>query len=121
MSAGAGADRGTGALVVVFTPDAAAAGVLQRAVEQAGGLAVVVTTPDALVPASEGAAAAVVDLDADGVLAVLNSLEAPSIGFLEPASAQAVDAALAAGCVQVLPRSTCFRVLTEVLGPHLAR
>ena len=108
-------------LVVVFTPDVADAGALQRAVEQAGGLAVVVTTPEALLPASEGAAAAVVDLDADGVGAVLGSLEVPTLGFLERASAQAVDAALAAGCAQVVPRSAFFRALPEVLGAYLGR
>lgn len=108
-------------LVAVFVPDLADAGAIQRAIEQAGGRAVAVTAPAALPPASEGAAAVVVDLDAEGVLDVLSHIATPSIGFLEVAGADAVDAALTAGCHQVLPRSALFRSLSEVLSAYLDR
>jgi hypothetical protein len=62
-----------------------------------------------------------VDLDAGGVLEVLGQIESPSVGFLEVAGADAVDAALTAGCHQVLPRSALFRSLPEVLSAYLDR
>ncbi len=58
----------------------------------------------------------VVDLSRPGVLEVLGGLDAPrTIGFGSHVDRELLDAARAAGCQEVLPRSRFFAHLEELL------
>jgi hypothetical protein len=105
--------------VVVFVPDLMDRSKVQAAIEGAGAEAVVVRSADAVPAASVGAVAVIVDLGRPGVLEVLSQLEVPSVGFGRHDDTAALDAALAAGCDEVLPRSTFFRGLDRIVAAHV--
>ena len=105
--------------VVVFAPDLMDRSKIVAAAEAAGAQAVLVGLAGDLPSASEGADLVVVDLGRDGVLDVLGQVEAPTVGFGRHDDTAALDAALAAGCDQVLPRSTFFRGLDRIVAAHL--
>jgi DNA-binding NarL/FixJ family response regulator len=105
--------------VVVFVPDLMDRSKVQAAVEAEGGRVDVVSDPADLPAASEGADGVIVDLGRPGVLEVLGEVRAPSVGFGRHDDTAALDAALAAGCDQVLPRSTFFRGLDRIVAAHL--
>ena len=67
-----------------------------------------VSRPADLPAASEGAALVVVDLSRPGVLEVLPSIVAPTIGFGRHDDRERLAAATAAGCDRVLARSAFF-------------
>jgi hypothetical protein len=73
-----------------------------------------VATPAELVDAA--ADLVVVDLGRPGVLEVLASITAPTVGFGSHVDTALLEAARAAGCDQVLPRSQLFRTLPELLS-----
>ena len=105
--------------MVLFVPDLMDRSKVVAAVEGSGAQAVLVSTPDDLAAASDGAAAVVVDLGRPGVLDALGQVAAPTVGFGRHDDTDALDAALAAGCDQVLPRSTFFRGLERIVAAHL--
>ena len=105
--------------IVVFVPDLMDRSKVQAAVARAGAEAQVVATPGEISAASQGADAVVVDLGREGVLAALGTVEAPSVGFGRHDDTAALDAALAAGCDQVLPRSTFFRAIDRIVAAHV--
>lgn len=105
--------------IVAFVPDLMDKSKVQAAIEAAGAEAAMVRTPAELAAASEGAAAVIVDLGRPGVLEVLREVQAPSVGFGRHDDTAALDAALVAGCDQVLPRSTFFRGLDRIVAAHL--
>jgi hypothetical protein len=106
--------------VVVFVPDLMDRSKVQAAIERAGAEADVVGAAGGLAEAAVGAVAVIVDLGRDGVLAVLGEVTAPTVGFGRHDDTAALDAALAAGCDQVLPRSTFFRGLDGIVAAHVA-
>ena len=78
----------------------------------------VVTSVDALAAAAPGADLVVVDLGRPGVLDALPALTAAGprvVGFAAHVDRATIDAARAAGCDDVLPRSAFFRSLAELL------
>jgi DNA-binding NarL/FixJ family response regulator len=91
-------------------------------VQAVGGDAVrFVSSAAALVDAASDAAVrtVVVDLSRPGVLDALSALttaEVRTIGFGSHVDSALLDAARAAGCDEVLPRSAFFRRLQELLG-----
>ena len=96
--------------VVAYVPD-----LLDRS-KVAGAAADVtfVARPGDLVGAD--ASLVVVDLTRPGVLDVLPHLSGRVIGFANHTRRDVMDAALAAGCEQVLARSAFFSRLDELLG-----
>jgi hypothetical protein len=93
--------------VVAFVPD-----LMDRS--RFGGGATFVTSPAELVDAE--ADLVIVDLSRPGVLEVLPRVAARTIGFGSHVDADLLDAARAAGCDEVLPRSQLFRRLPGLLG-----
>jgi hypothetical protein len=77
-----------------------------------------VPTPEALPEAAVGAAVVAVDLARPGVLDVLPALVASGtrvVAFGSHVDRETLDAARAAGCTEVLPRSVFFRDLHSLL------
>jgi DNA-binding NarL/FixJ family response regulator len=75
-------------------------------------------TPDALVAAAADADVVVVDLGRQGVVDVLPALVATGarvVAFGSHVDRDTLDAARAAGCEEVLPRSAFFRDLPSLL------
>jgi DNA-binding NarL/FixJ family response regulator len=105
--------------IVAFVPDLMDRSKVQAAIQAAGAEAVMVSAVGEVVAASEGADAVIVDLGRPGVLEVLGDVQAPSVGFGRHDDTAALDAALAAGCDQVLPRSTFFRGLDRIVAAHV--
>ena len=66
--------------------------------------------------AEAGADLVVADLTRSGVVDALAAVEAPVVGFANHTSRDVMDAARAAGCEQVLPRSDFFARIDEVLA-----
>ena len=101
--------------VVAYVPD-----LMDRSkVSGAAPGATFVATPGALAAAAAGADVAVVDLGRAGVLEVLPALTATGVrvvGFGSHVDRDTLDAARAAGCTEVLPRSAFFRDLPALLG-----
>ena len=98
--------------IAAFVPD-----LMDRSkVAAAGGTDVTfVRTADDL--ASVGAEVVVVDLARPGVLDALPALAgARTIGFASHVDRELIDAARAAGCDEVLPRSRFFAALGELLA-----
>ena len=98
--------------IAAFVPD-----LMDRSkVAAAGGTDVTfVRTADDL--ASVGAEVVVVDLARPGVLDALPALAgARTIGFASHVDRELIDAARAAGCDEVLPRSRFFTALGELLA-----
>jgi hypothetical protein len=78
-----------------------------------------VATPAALAEAASGAGVVVVDLGRPGVLDVLPAVVASGarvVAFGSHVDRDTLDAARAAGCTEVLPRSAFFRDLPSLLG-----
>ena len=75
-----------------------------------------VATPTALAASAAGADLVVVDLTRPGVVEVLPSIEGRVVGFANHTARDVMDAALAAGCDQVMARSAFFSRLSELLG-----
>lgn len=100
--------------IVAYTPD-----VMDRSKVAAAGDCIFVSRP-ADIAALCGAGAAevvVVDLTRPGVVDVLAGLDARVIGFANHTSRDVMDAARAAGCHEVLPRSDFFARIDELLAP----
>jgi hypothetical protein len=73
-----------------------------------------VATPDDLVGVDGDLV--IVDLGRAGVLEVLPRIGVRTIGFGSHVDTELLDAARAAGCTEVLPRSQLFRRLPDLLG-----
>lgn len=98
--------------IVAYTPD-----VMDRSKVAAAGDCVFVSRPDALTALSATADVIVVDLTRPGVVEVLPSLQGRVVGFANHTSRDVMEAARAAGCAEVLPRSDFFARIDELLSP----
>jgi hypothetical protein len=96
--------------IVAYVPD-----LIDRSKVAAAGDCVFVSRPDDLAGLAAGADIVVVDLTRPGVVDVL-PLNARVIGFANHTSRDVMDAARAAGCAEVLPRSDFFARLEELLA-----
>ena len=97
--------------IVAYVPD-----VMDRSKVAAAGDCIFVSRPADLAGLCAGADLVVVDLTRPGVVDVL-PLDAKVIGFANHTSRDVMDAARAAGCAEVLPRSDFFARIDELLGP----
>lgn len=97
--------------IVAYVPD-----LMDRSKVAAAGDCVFVPRPGALAALAAGADVVVVDLTKPGVVDVLAGLDARVIGFANHTSRDVMDAARAAGCEQVLPRSDFFARIDELLA-----
>ncbi|MDQ3641983.1 MAG: isocitrate lyase/phosphoenolpyruvate mutase family protein [Actinomycetota bacterium] len=97
--------------VVAYVPD-----LMDRSKVAAAGDCIFVPRPADLAPLSAEADVVVVDLTKPGVVDVLAGLDARIIGFANHTSREVMDAARAAGCEQVLPRSDFFARIDELLA-----
>jgi hypothetical protein len=98
--------------IVAYTPD-----VMDRSKIAAAGDCVFVSRPADLTALCAGADVVVVDLTRPGVIDVLPSLEGRVVGFANHTSRDVMEAARAAGCAEVLPRSDFFARINELLSP----
>jgi hypothetical protein len=98
--------------IVAYVPD-----LMDRSKVAAAGDAIFVSRPADLAALCAGADVVVVDLTRPGVVDVLTTLEGRVVGFANHTARDVMDAARAAGCEQVLPRSDFFARLEEVLAP----
>ena len=96
--------------IVAYVPD-----VMDRSKVAAAGDCIFVSDPADLAGLCAGADLVVVDLTRPGVVDVL-PLDAKVIGFANHTSRDVMDAARAAGCAEVLPRSDFFARLDELLA-----
>ena len=97
--------------VVAYVPD-----LMDRSKVAAAGDCVFVSRPADLAALCPDADVVVVDLTKPGVVDVLGDLDARIIGFANHTSRDVMDAARAAGCEQVLPRSDFFARIDELLA-----
>ena len=97
--------------VVAYVPD-----LMDRSKVAAAGDCVFVSRPADLAALSAEAVVVVVDLTKPCVVDVLAGLDARIIGFANHTSRDVMDAARAAGCEQVLPRSDFFARIDELLA-----
>lgn len=97
--------------VVAYVPD-----LMDRSKVAAAGDCIFVSRPADLAALSAEADVVVVDLTKPGVVDVLAGLDARVIGFANHTSRDVMDAARAAGCEQVLPRSDFFARIDELLA-----
>lgn len=97
--------------IVAYVPD-----LMDRSKVAAAGDCVFVSRPADLAVESGGADVVVVDLTKPGVVDVLGDLDGRVIGFANHTSREVMDAARAAGCEQVLPRSEFFARIDELLA-----
>ena len=97
--------------IVAYVPD-----LIDRSKVAAAGDATFVPRPDALAALAPEADVVVVDLTRPGVVDVLPYLEGRVIGFANHTSRDVMEAARAAGCEQVLPRSDFFARIDELLA-----
>ena len=101
--------------VVAYVPD-----LMDRSkVSGAAPGAAFVASPGALAGTAAGADVVVVDLGRAGVLDAMPALAAGGarvVGFGSHVDRDTLDAARAAGCTEVLPRSAFFRDLPGLLG-----
>jgi hypothetical protein len=103
--------------VVAFVPDLMDRSRLSAAAGSIGSVAVCfVARLDQLVEAAAGADLVLVDLARPGVLPVLSSIPAPTIGFASHVDHDLISAAGEAGCGQVLARSVFFTRLGTLLS-----
>ena len=96
--------------IVAYVPD-----VMDRSKVAAAGDCIFVSRPADLAGLCAAADLVVVDLTRPGVVDVL-PLDAKVIGFANHTSRDVMDAARAAGCAEVLPRSDFFARLEELLA-----
>jgi len=94
--------------VVAYVPD-----LMDRS--RLGGSVTFVAAPAELVAASVDADLVLVDLARPGVLEVLASIAAPTIGFASHVDRELIAAARRAGCGEVLARSAFFSRLPQLL------
>ena len=97
--------------VVAYVPD-----LMDRSKVAAAGDCVFVSRPGDIAALCPTADVVVVDLTKPGVVEVLAGLDARVIGFANHTSRDVMDAARAAGCEQVLPRSDFFARIDELLA-----
>ena len=97
--------------VVAYVPD-----LMDRSKVAAAGDCIFVSRPADLAALSAEAVVVVVDLTKPCVVDVLPDLDARIIGFANHTSRDVMDAARAAGCEQVLPRSDFFARIDELLA-----
>ena len=97
--------------VVAYVPD-----LMDRSKVAAAGDCVFVSRPADIAALCPAAAVVVVDLTKPGVVEVLAGLDARVIGFANHTSRDVMEAARAAGCEQVLPRSDFFARIDELLA-----
>ena len=97
--------------VVAYVPD-----LMDRSKVAAAGDCVFVSRPGDIAALCPAADVVVVDLTKPGVVEVLAGLDARVIGFANHTSRDVMDAARAAGCELVLPRSDFFARLDELLA-----
>ena len=97
--------------VVAYVPD-----LMDRSKVAAAADCVFVSRPAALAALCPEADVVVVDLTKPGVVDVLAELDGRIIGFANHTSREVMDAARAAGCEQVLPRSDFFARIDELLA-----
>jgi hypothetical protein len=97
--------------IVAYVPD-----LMDRSKVAAAGDCVFVSRPDDLAALSPSADVVVVDLTRPGVVDVLTDVKGRVIGFANHTARDVMDAARAAGCEQVLPRSDFFARIDELLG-----
>jgi hypothetical protein len=97
--------------IVAYTPD-----VMDRSKVAAAGDCIFVSRPTDLAALCGGADIVVVDLTRPGVVDVL-PLDAKVIGFANHTNRDVMEAARAAGCHEVLPRSDFFARIEELLAP----
>ena len=97
--------------VLAYVPD-----VMDRSKVAAAADCIFVSRPSDLAGLCGAADLVVVDLTRPGVVDVL-PLDARVIGFANHTSRDVMDAARAAGCAEVLPRSDFFARLDELLSP----
>jgi hypothetical protein len=97
--------------IVAYTPD-----VMDRSKVAAAGDCVFVSRPSDLTALCPGADIIVVDLTRPGVVDVLPTLQGRVVGFANHTSRETMDAARAAGCSEVMPRSDFFARINELLA-----
>jgi len=97
--------------ILAYVPD-----LIDRSKVAAAGDCVFASSPADLAELCPSADLVVVDLTKPGVVEVLGDLDARVIGFANHTSRDAMDAARAAGCEQVLPRSDFFARIDELLA-----
>ena len=97
--------------VVSYVPD-----LMDRSKVAAAGDCVFVSRPGYIAALCPAADVVVVDLTKPGVVDVLGDLDARVIGFANHTCRDVMDAARAAGCEQVLPRSDFFARIDELLA-----
>ena len=97
--------------VVAYVPD-----LMDRSKVAAAADCVFVSRPGDIAALCPAADVVVVDLTKPGVVEVLAGLDARVIGFANHTSREVMDAARAAGCEQVLPRSDFFARIDELLA-----
>ena len=97
--------------VVAYVPD-----LMDRSKVAAARDCIFVSRPADLAALSPEADVVVVDLTKPGVVDVLADLDARIIGFANHTSRDVMEAARAAGCEQVLPRSDFFARIDELLA-----
>lgn len=95
--------------IAAYVPD-----VMDRSKVAAAGEVTFVSRPDAL--AGVEADVVVVDLMRPGVLEVLSTLSARVVGFARHTEPALMAAAQAAGCDVVVPRSTFFAQMDDLLA-----
>lgn len=96
--------------ILAYVPD-----VMDRSKVAAAGDCIFVSRPTDLAGLCAGADLVIVDLTRPGVVEVL-PLDAKVIGFANHTNRDVMDAARAAGCAEVLPRSDFFARLDELLA-----
>ena len=97
--------------ILAYVPD-----LMDRSKVAAAGDCVFASRPADLAALCPSADLVVVDLTRPGVVEVLADLDARVIGFANHTSREVMDAARAAGCEQVLPRSQFFARIDELLA-----
>ena len=97
--------------VVAYVPD-----LMDRSKVAAAGDCVFVSRPGDIAALCPAADVVVVDLTKPGVVEVLAGLDARVIGFANHTSRELMEAARAAGCEHVLPRSDFFARIEELLA-----
>lgn len=97
--------------IVAYVPD-----LMDRSKVAAAGDVTFVSRPADLPAASEEADVVVVDLTRPGVVDVLAGLHGRVIAFANHTAREAMAAARAAGCDEVMPRSEFFTRVDDLLG-----
>ncbi len=97
--------------IVAYVPD-----LMDRSKVAAAGDCIFVSRPGDLAALSPSADVVVVDLTRPGVVDVLTDVKGRVIGFANHTARDVMDAARAAGCEQVLPRSDFFARIDELLA-----